>query len=214
MRWQTIYEGKWIFIILAILGAVAFWIQPWLALLPAGMILFSISFFRDPERVISTNPQDIVSPADGVVTHVEEGAEIPEGEGTGWRVSIFLSVFNVHVNRAPVAGRIVTLKPRQGLFLDARDPDCHLKNECLTWGFIETHSHRHVTVRQITGAIARRIVGWSKVGDVVEKGHRFGMIRFGSRTDLFLPAEARILVKPGDRVQGGSSIVATWGAKS
>jgi phosphatidylserine decarboxylase len=118
-------------------------------------------------------------------------------------VSIFLNVFDVHVNRAPIAGRFIYTKHHPGTYLDARDPYCHQKNEALTWAFAGERAT--LVVRQITGAIARRIVPWSKLGATVEKGHRFGMIRFGSRTDVFLPLDAEILVKIGDRVEGCSS---------
>jgi phosphatidylserine decarboxylase len=126
------------------------------------------------------------------------------------RVSIFLNVFDVHVNRAPIAGRITYTKHHPGTYLDARHPYCHQKNEALTWAFAGERAT--LVVRQITGAIARRIVPWSKLGATVEKGHRFGMIRFGSRTDVYLPLDAEILVKIGDRVEGSTSPLARLAA--
>ncbi|MEO6740927.1 MAG: phosphatidylserine decarboxylase, partial [Chthoniobacteraceae bacterium] len=111
---------------------------------------------------------------------------------------------------APIAGRIIYSKHHPGTYLDARDPYCHQKNEALTWAFAGERAT--LVVRQITGAIARRIVPWSKVGATVEKGHRFGMIRFGSRTDVYLPLDAEILVKVGDRVEGCTSIIARLAA--
>lgn len=212
MRWQTLYEGRWIFLVLFLVAIGAFFLHPVAVVVPGLLIWFSISFFRDPERAISSDPAVIVSPADGVVTHVEENATIPSTGGTGRRVSIFLSVFNVHVNRAPVAGKILASDYQRGLFLDARDPDAHRKNESLTWVFDAMGRNQKVVVRQITGAIARRIVAWSKIGDTVEKGFRFGMIRFGSRTDLFLPMNTEICVRPGDKVNGGSTKIAVWKA--
>jgi phosphatidylserine decarboxylase len=121
-------------------------------------------------------------------------------------VSIFLSIFDVHVNRAPIAGCITYMQHHPGTYLDARDPYCHQKNEALTLAFAGEHTT--LVVRQITGAIARRIVPWCRVGTIVEKGGRFGMIRFGSRTDIFLPLNAEILVQLGDRVEGGANMIA------
>lgn len=209
MRWQTLYEGRWVFGILLVLG-LALGLFSVYALLPVlAMLVFSLWFFRDPERVIPTDRNAIVSPADGVVTHVEEMKSLPQG-GAGWRISIFLSVFSVHVNRAPVAGRVISSEYKPGRFLDARNPDSATKNESQTWCFSVLDRTEQVVVRQITGAIARRIVPWSAVGDTVAKGHRFGMIRFGSRTDLFLPSSALPAVKAGEPVAGASTVVARW----
>ena len=122
------------------------------------------------------------------------------------RVAIFLSVFDVHTNRAPIDGRIIYREHHEGLCLDARHPDCSVRNEAMTWAF--ENPRTTLVVRQITGAIARRIVGWSQVGDTLQKGERFGMIRFGSRTEIYLPVTATVLVKVGDRVAGGSSPIA------
>jgi phosphatidylserine decarboxylase len=127
-------------------------------------------------------------------------------KGKTRRVGIFLSIFDVHTNRAPIDGRVVYRQRRPGLFLDARRADCSEKNESMTWAF----ENQRVTIvaRQITGAIARRIVGWANVGDELKKGDRFGMIRFGSRTELYLPLSATVLVKEGDHVAGGSTPIA------
>ena len=122
------------------------------------------------------------------------------------RVAIFLSVFDVHTNRAPIEGEVIYRKHYPGKFLDARNPECSVENESQTWGF--RNGETTLVVRQITGAIARRIVGWSKVGDRVAKGERFGMIRFGSRTEMYVPLDSEITVKRGDRVKGGETIVA------
>src|SRR5262249_41483799 len=112
----------------------------------------------------------------------------------------------VQTNRAPIDGRVVYRKRKPGLFLDARRGDCSEKNESMTWAF----ENQRITIvaRQITGAIARRIVAWANVGDELKKGDRFGMIRFGSRTELYLPLNAEVLVKIGDHVLGGSTIIA------
>jgi phosphatidylserine decarboxylase len=122
------------------------------------------------------------------------------------RVGIFLSIFDVHTNRAPIDGRIIYREHHEGLCLDARDPDCPEKNEAMTWAF--ENPRVTIVVRLLTGAIARRIVAWANVGDELKKGERFGMIRFGSRTELYLPLDAEVLVKTGDHVSGGSTIIA------
>jgi phosphatidylserine decarboxylase len=165
-------------------------------------------FFRDPERTISTNPQDLVSPADGLVTNIEEVDEVDFPGGRALRVSIFLSIFNVHVNRLPREGRVSNLRYFPGAFLDARNPDSAHRNEQL-WIDLLEHSGRLVRVKQISGAIARRIVCWLKLGEEVQKGERLGMIKFGSRTDVLIPSGDRVevLVKVGEMVQGGSTVL-------
>ena len=208
---KALYEGRWIFFILGFLWLSALVFMPFLALPFGGLIIFSAYFFRDPERAIPIDPAIIVSPADGTVTAIDE-VECVEGDPyltmRLQRVSIFLSVFDVHVNRTPIAGELIHSEPRGGLYLDARKPESSLLNESRLW--IIQGERGLVGVKQITGAIARRIVPWAHVGDKLEKGERFGMIRFGSRTELYLPMGTTILVKIGDKVQGGSSQVACW----
>ena len=209
MRFQTLYEGRH-FLVPSLLGTLFFgWLAAdwcgwlWLAVPCALVFIFCANFFRDPDRRIPVGDDLVVAGADGVIDAIEEVEETEVLHGRCRRVSIFLNVFDVHVNRAPIAGRVTFQQHHPGTYLDARHPYCHQKNEALTWAF--TNDKVTLVVRQITGAIARRIVPWSKVGAVVEKGHRFGMIRFGSRTDIFLPLDAEILVKIGDKVEGGSS---------
>ncbi|HEX3817998.1 MAG TPA: phosphatidylserine decarboxylase [Chthoniobacterales bacterium] len=206
MRFQTLYEARWIFAILLVLALCSFWLTPWLTVLFVILILYTFSFFRDPERIAPTDPDAIVAAADGVVVEIADLEENEVVRQTMRRVAIFLSVFDVHTNRAPIDGRVVYREHREGLCLDARNPDCSHKNESMTWAF--ENPRATLVVKQITGAIARRIVGWSRVGDVVAKGERFGMIRFGSRTEIYLPLSATVLVKVGDRVAGGSSVIA------
>jgi phosphatidylserine decarboxylase len=141
-----------------------------------------------------------------VVVEIIEREEPEVVRQTMRRVAIFLSVFDVHTNRAPIDGRIIYRRHHEGLCLDARKPECSEKNEAMTWGF--ENPRAILVVRQITGAIARRIVGWSQVGDQLQKGERFGMIRFGSRTEVYLPLDATVLVKVGDRVAGGATAIA------
>jgi phosphatidylserine decarboxylase len=206
MRFQTLAEGRWIFVILAVLAVVSWWISPWLTLVFTLLILYTLAFFRDPDRAVPADANAVVAAADGVVADIIEIDEADVVKTRMRRVGIFLSVFDVHTNRAPVEGRITYREHRQGLCLDARRQDCSEKNESMTWAF--QNPRATLVVRQLTGAIARRIVGWSKVGDEVKKGERFGMIRFGSRTEVYLPLTATIVVKVGDRVAGGSTVIA------
>ena len=211
MRFQTLYEGRHIFAVLfAILVAATVVHWWWLVILAALLVLFCVNFFRDPDREIPPGDDVVVAAADG---HVAEIVEIEEAEVLKTkckRVGIFLSVFDVHVNKAPIAGKITYTKhypgTHPGPYLDARHPDVSKFNEALTWAF--EGAKATLVVRQITGKIARRIVPWSKTGDVVAKGFRFGMIRFGSYTETYLPLDAEITVKIGDKVLGGATVIA------
>jgi phosphatidylserine decarboxylase len=167
-----------------------------------------IWFFRDPERAIPADPSALVSPADGTVTHVGEVEDADFPGGRAFRISIFLSIFNVHVNRVPRGGRVVDLRYFRGAFLDARHPECAARNEQL-WIDLEEPAGRRVRVKQISGAIARRIVCWLKPGEEVQAGQRLGMIKLGSRTEVLLPAGERldVRVKVGDKVKGGASVL-------
>jgi phosphatidylserine decarboxylase len=206
MRWQTLYEARWIFAVLLVLAAASFFLTPWLSVLWLALIGYTFAFFRDPERISPEDPDAVVAAADGVVVDIADVEENEVVKATMRRVGIFLSVFDVHTNRAPIDGRVAYRQHHQGLCLDARHRDCSEKNEAMTWAFVSPRAT--LVVRQITGAIARRIVGWSKVGDELKKGDRFGMIRFGSRTEVYLPLDATVLVKVGDRVAGGLSVIA------
>jgi len=206
MRLQTLFEARWIFLVLLTLGALSLLLTPWLGLLFLILIGYTFAFFRDPERTIPVEAELVVAAADGVVVEIGELEENEVVRATMRRVAIFLSVFDVHTNRAPIDGRIIYREHHEGLCLDARNPECSVKNEAMTWAF--ENPRATLVVRQITGAIARRIVGWSQVGDMVEKGERFGMIRFGSRTEVYLPLNATVLVQVGDRVAGGATALA------
>ena len=206
MRWQTLYEGRWILAVLAVLAVASVLISLWVTLIFAALIAYTFAFFRDPERTVPADAESVVAAADGVVADVVEIEEREVVKTMMKRVGIFLSVFDVHTNRAPISGRIIYRQHNEGLCLDARSPDCSGKNESMTWAF--ENPRGTLIVKQLTGAIARRIVGWSKVGDELKKGERFGMIRFGSRTEVYLPLEATVLVKVGDRVRGGATVIA------
>ena len=174
-----------------------------LTALPVLLALFFLWFFRDPERRIPAGPGEIVSPADGVVTEAEW---IETAGGSRLRLSIFLNVFDVHVNRAPVAGTVKAVEYREGSFLNAMKPESVIVNE-QTLVVIDAGGYE-VSYKQIAGLLARRIVCAVKVGDRLERGQRVGMIKFGSRVDVLLPADAVPKVKTGTRVKGGSTIVA------
>jgi phosphatidylserine decarboxylase len=206
MRFQTLYEARWIFVALALLAIASALFLPWLLLLVLVLTIYVFWFFRDPSRIAPDDPRAIVAAADGVVADIIEVEEPEVVRALQKRVGIFLSVFDVHTNRAPVEGRIIYKEAHAGLCLDARHADCTTKNRALTWAF--ENSRGIFVVRQLTGMIARRIVGWSEVGDVLKKGERFGMIRFGSRTEVYLPLDTEVLVKVGDRVTGGTSVIA------
>jgi len=206
MRSQTLFEARWIFAILFLFAAISYFLFHWLAVPWAVLILFTFYFFRDPDREVPAEPGAVVAAADGVVVEVLDMIEPEVLKIPMTRIAIFLSVFDVHTNRAPIDGKITYSERHAGKFLDARHPDATRLNECRTWAF--ENGTTMVVVRQITGAIARRIVAWTKPGDMVKKGGRFGMIRFGSRTEIYVPADSVITIKVGDRVLGGASVIA------
>ena len=173
-----------------------------------GLAFFVSYFFRDPERVVPADENIIVSAADGVVVDVEEMEEPDFHLGRQIRIAVFLSVFDVHVNRAPFTCTVRGSIYKAGAFLDARHRDASTRNECRSW-LLDT-KRGPVVVRQIAGLIARRIVAWAGEGTVLGRGQRLGMIRFGSRTEIFLPLECKVLVKAGDRVAGASTPIARW----
>jgi phosphatidylserine decarboxylase len=193
---------------LVLLGGV--W--QWIAILPAALLALVVYFFRDPPRRIPDVPGAIVAPADGTVVEV---ARLPQYDffgGPAVRIGVFLSVFNVHVNRAPFAGRVVETYYRPGEFLNAMRPESAERNESMWIGFETAESlARRFAVRQISGMLARRIVCTLQPGQAVTRGEKFGMIKLGSRTELILPeGQVRVLVRPGDKVRAGSIVVAYW----
>jgi phosphatidylserine decarboxylase len=205
-----------LFLGLSVLGAAggvflhwAFW---WSLVIVVPFWLFTLAFFRDPERHIPADPAALLSPADGTVTHVGEIDDPDFPDGRAFRISIFLSVFNVHVNRIPRAGRVTAVRYFPGCFLDARREDCAARNEQLWIDLSEVGSARQLRVKQISGAIARRIVCWLKPGDEPRAGERFGMIKFGSRTEVLIPSgeDIDVKVRTGDKVKGGATILARF----
>lgn len=178
----------------------------WLTLGAVGAALLIFWFFRDPERTILTGERLILSPADGRVVGIAESDEPRFLKDRAIKVSIFLSPLNVHVNRIPCSGRIREAAYRPGKFLSAQRDRASLENEQNAI-LLETGAGEKIVFVQIAGFLARRIVCWIKPGDPVKQGVRFGMIRFGSRMDLYLPLSTRLRVKAGDRVKGGLSVI-------
>jgi phosphatidylserine decarboxylase len=169
------------------------------------------SFFRDPERVGARGDQLVISPADGKVVLISEVDEPDFIGGRAQRISVFMNIFNVHVNRYPVSGVVRLVHAKPGRFLNAMADEASMENEQTSIG-IEAGSAK-ILVRQIAGLIARRIVTYSKPGDVVRQGDRMGLIRFGSRVDVFLPVDAKVLVKPGDPAFAGVTVLGELGAR-
>lgn len=202
-------EGYYFGLPLVVLGGAVF-LAHWYvtAAVLFFLALFVFSFFRDPERVIPADTGVVVSPADGrvVVVTDEENAGRP-----GQRVSIFLAIWNVHVNRAPAAGTITKMEYRPGKFLAAMRERASMENEQNVFT-LSTESGEMV-FKQIAGLIARRVVSWKRQGERVARGERIGLVRFGSRVDVWLPKDAELVVKLGENVKGGSSVLAQWPAK-
>ena len=199
-------EGYYFGVPPLLLGGAAILLHWWFAGLLLGAFgLFCLAFFRDPERAIPENPRAIVAPADGrvVVITAEENAGRP-----GTRISIFLAIWNVHVNRAPAGGMITRMEYRPGRFFAAWNGKASLENEQNI--FTLATERGEIEFKQIAGLIARRVVAWKKPPAPVAKGERIGLVRFGSRVDLWIPQGSEVLVKVGDTVHGGSSTLALW----
>ena len=186
---------------LAILALIAFALKFVIAgVLATGLFVFVAFFFRNPRRTIPSDPQAIVSPADGKVVLLERVGNVT-------RMSIFLSLFNVHVNRSPIAGRIETVNYKPGKFLVAFNDKASTDNERNV--VMVSDGRINIVFTQIAGIVARRIVFWKKPGDSVAKGEVVGLIRFGSRVDVLFPAGTEATVQVGDHVKGGSTRIGT-----
>lgn len=205
----TYYAPAFLFAAVFMVLAVRGHRWAWIAFVPcAAFALFSLFFFRDPLRTITAGPNDVVSPADGTVIAVDELKETSHYSGPCKRVTIFLSIFSVHVNRAPFDGTVRDIRRGGTDYLFASKPEAGERN-VFSDLWMDT-PRGPMTVRQITGLVARRIVCPAKVGDRLEKGQKFGMIKFGSRTELYLPLDAQPCVKPGDKVGAGTTTVARF----
>jgi phosphatidylserine decarboxylase len=206
VRLSVAREG-WPFIVpllgVAVLGLALMPVGGWFFLALTGFVTY---FFRDPERSVPTEPRLLLAPADGKIVAVSPQHNDP-AQPSGTLVSIFLSVFDVHINRAPMSGTVVDVRYQPGKFLPAFRADASAMNEqniiTLQAGGI------HVRVTQIAGILARRIICRVKVGDKLSAGERFGLIRFGSRVDILIPPEFAVHVRPGQRVRGGESVLAS-----
>ncbi len=194
-------------LVLVFLGAIMG--RPGLAVLGVAAAAFFAYFFRDPERDIPAEPGAIVAPADGRVVVLDEVEEARFLKGPARRLAVFMNVFDVHVNRAPVAGTATVLEHREGKFKAAFRQDAGWLNEQQAL-VLEDEAGRRVLVVQIAGLLARRIIPFIQQGQRLAQGERLGMICFGSRVDLYLPRDCQITIKKGDRVRAGESIVGRW----
>lgn len=204
-RWPIAREGFPYLLLLALANLLGFWLSPWLGGLGLLLFAFVAFFFRDPERAVPPG-QVVVAPADGRVMSVTRVHEPRFIQGEATVVTIFLSLFNVHINRAPVGGRVAYLQYVPGKYLMAYADKASEINERNYLG-LETDDGRRVLVAQIAGLVARRIVSWPKLGDRLATGERFGLIKFGSSTQVYLPVDAEVTVRPGQTVRGGLTVI-------
>ena len=200
-----ISEGIPFIIPLGVITLIAFFAGfTWIAALFLLLTLFVTWFFRNPERAAPENPLLLISPADGKVIGIEEVPSVEHPDRTILKISIFMNIFNVHVNRIPLSGEVCSVRYKPGKFLSADLDKASALNERNTV-LIRTEDGREIRVVQIAGLIARRIVCWLKEGMKVTKGERFGLIRFGSRVELFIPLGTMLRVKKGDKVRAGET---------
>ena len=198
-------------VVLAAAGAGLWLVHPALIILPLLVEIWLIAFFRDPERPLPTEAGAYVSPADGVVSDITDFPQCDVLNEPSIRVGIFLSVFNVHVNRMPCDGKVASVVYRHGKFINAmHHNECSVKNEANTIVLTDITGQPVAGVRQLVGLIARRIVCTLRPGDIVVKGQRYGMIKFGSRTELYIPKRLlpTVKVQLGQKVRGGLDIIA------
>ncbi|MEQ8838879.1 MAG: phosphatidylserine decarboxylase family protein [Lacipirellulaceae bacterium] len=195
-----------------LLTCCGFW--KWLAIIPIVVLGLVVYLFRDPRRVIPDDPEVIVSPADGTIAEVTELDHYEFFDGPALRIGIFLSIFNIHINRSPRNGTVVDMHYKPGEFLNAMNPESAIRNEYMWIGFQdERRPEVKFAVRQISGLIARRIVCALKPGQAVQRGEKFGMIKLGSRTELILPRDAvQSEVEVGQKIKAGSTILARFTA--
>lgn len=194
-----------------LLGALVLALLPLLGLLWVGFALFTLYFFRDPKPRVPQGTGLVVAPGHGKVDLVDVFSEPRFLERECQRISIFLSVLDVHVQNAPVTGRVALLKHTAGQFMSALRSDCGLHNENVLLGLeADDPAGEKLGVRLIAGVLARRIVPWVKPGDAVQRGDRISLIQFGSRVEVYLPLRAKIRVQVGDRVVGGETVLAVF----
>ncbi|MBF0422856.1 MAG: phosphatidylserine decarboxylase family protein [Magnetococcales bacterium] len=204
-------EG-WPFILgfTVVAAAASHWLPTLGCMVPFWLLtVWCVWFFRDPERLVPQEPGVVVAPADGRVVAIEEVAEGPLGLGPGRKFSIFMNVFSVHVNRAPMAGEVRDMSYHRGRFVNAALDKASLENERMEI-LLEGNGGRRLAMVQVAGLVARRIVCRVKKQDRLERGGRFGLIRFGSRVDVYLPLEAQVVGGLGDRTRAGETIIARF----
>lgn len=203
-------SSAWPFVAIALaLGALLSLLWAWLGIVGLILAVYVLWFFRDPRRKFRGGPLDLCSPADGEVASVMElpCPEMPGGRAV--RVAIFLNIFNVHIQRAPFHGTVFAVKHRPGKMLNAMSEKCSEENEAVTvW--MRTPQGHVVGSRQLTGLIARRIECWVRPGDAMKRTERYGLIRFGSRVELYLPIGTKVLVRPKQDVSGGLTVIAQF----
>jgi phosphatidylserine decarboxylase len=204
-------EGYFFIIIFAVISLAISLLSSELGLIGLVLTLWCIFFFRDPNRVIPDEKNAIVSPADGVITLIENDVSAPSDLGLDDKkfnkISIFLNVFNVHVNRVPISGKIVKVSYQAGKFLSANVAEASSENERNSV-IVKTETDQEIIFTQVAGLVARRIISEAVVGQEVKTGDRYGIIRFGSRLDVYLPKEIEIKAKIGQTMIGGESIIA------
>ncbi len=203
-------EGYRFIAIFAALSVVLFWFAEPLGWIGVGLTIWCALFFRDPERVTPTRDGLVISPADGRISHVLKvapPAALELGVDECIRISVFMNVFDVHVNRAPVAGEVVAMQYIKGKFINAELDKASEDNERSLMS-LQMQGGPRIGVVQIAGLVARRIVPFVKTGDILQKGERFGLIRFGSRVDVYLPLAASIQVAVGQRAVAGETVLA------
>ncbi|MFV9511690.1 phosphatidylserine decarboxylase family protein [Tepidibacillus sp. LV47] len=191
--------------VLLIFTVILYLLYPALAVIGIGLILYVLFFFRDPKRTITIDDKLVLAPADGLVTNIEKVFEPQYLQEEAIRVSIFMSPFDVHVNRSPISGTVNYLEYRKGEFISATKSESHEVNEKNFIGI--TNGKRKVLVVQIAGIMARRIVNWTKMDQNLTQGEKIGMIKFSSGTQIYLPCSTEILVKKGEKIQAGKTII-------
>jgi phosphatidylserine decarboxylase len=199
-------DGYPFIIIFALITVIVYFFgKPWIAILPLTITLFVLLFFRDPERKIPKGEDIFVSPADGKVILIKDVYEKDYLKAESKEISVFMSLLNVHVNRSPCDGKVSLVKHSSGKFLVAHKDAASMENENTV--MVLEGKDGKIVVRQVAGFLARRIVCRAEVGDKLRRGERYGMIKFGSRLDIYLPKDVKIKVKAGDKVKAGESIL-------
>ena len=199
-------DGYPFIIIFALITVIVYFFgKPWIAILPLTITLFVLLFFRDPERKIPKGEDIFVSPADGKVILIKDVYEKDYLKAESKEISIFMSLLNVHVNRSPCDGKVSLVKHSSGKFLVAHKDAASMENENTV--MVLEGKDGKIVVRQVAGFLARRIVCRAEVGDELRRGERYGMIKFGSRLDIYLPKDVKIKVKAGDKIKAGETIL-------